>query len=115
MLEIQLFILEHMAPVADPQLLFGGYGEGSKGASMTKTKGGPGDESPPVRSRGNAPVGGSGEVPQKLLDFCELYCNLYAVSGLENNKLGSTQGRRSRFNIGGPISENTIIGGPFLL
>jgi len=83
-------------------MLGGKYGEGSKGASMTKTKGGPGDESHPVGSRGNAPVGGLGDfVPQKLLDFCELYCNLYAVSGLKNNKLGSTQGRRSRFNIGG--------------
>jgi len=79
-------------------------------------KTGPGDFRPSVGSRGNALVGGLGdEVPQKLLDFCELYCNLYAVSGLKNNKSGSTQGRRSRFNIGGPISENTIIGGPFLL
>ena len=92
MLEIQLFILEHMGSVANPALLFGGYGEGSKGESMTKTKGGPGDESLPVGSRGNAPVGGLGnEVPQKLLDFCELFCNLYVVSGLKNNKLGSSE------------------------
>ena len=118
MLEIQLFILEHMASVADPALFFGGggYGEGKKGGKFDEDKGGPGDGSPPVGSRGNAPVGDLGdEVPQKLLDFCELYCNLYAVSGLKNNKSGSTQGRRLRFNIGGPISENTIIGGPFLL
>ena len=73
-------------------------------------------ESPSVESRGNAPVGDLGdEVPKKLLDFCELYCNLYAVSGLKNNKSGSTQGRRSRFNIGGSIAENKIIGVPFLL
>jgi hypothetical protein len=81
MLEIQLFILEHMAPVADPQLLFGGIRRRLERGKYDEDKRGSGG--------------------RKLLDFCELYCNLYAVSGLENNKLGSTQGRRSRFNIGG--------------
>ena len=119
MLEIQSFILEHMASVADPALLLGEWSRVRRRLERCKyneDKRGPGDESLSVGSRGNAPVGDlEDEVPQKLLDFCELYCNLYAVSGLKNNKLGSTQGRRSRFNIGGSISENIIIGVPFLL
>ena len=60
MLEIQLFILEHMASVADPALLFGGYEEGSKGASMTKTKRGSGGRKLPGGVQGQRPGRGSG-------------------------------------------------------
>ena len=60
--------------VADPGFLFGGIWRRLKRDKCDEDKGGPGDGSAPVGSRGKAPVGDLGdEVPQKLLDFCELY------------------------------------------
>jgi len=66
MLEIQLFILEHMASVADPALLFGGIRRRLERGKYDEDKGGPGDESPPVGSRGNAPLGGPPEAVRLL-------------------------------------------------